>query len=459
MCITLVNYCYTSLVMRDTRSSYSLDVRGLRFASKLSLVLALVFSAVHYGTTWASERLLLTRASAPTQTAALPFAVEPLTNPVVDPLKSYEQTLSTKSTGVAASDSLVRARVRMLHISGETLSLMEYGTSVMEIPFTKQGRIPTGLAMAHVISTEGDIFSQVYFPGCSVSAPLPSNTQTPCITVSPEAIEHIVGFVGDGTPVFVIAEKGVAGTTPNTPLPRVSARAFIVADVETGDVYAEKDAATPRPIASISKLFTALVARETIRDDRTMTVTRDDQSQTEGVPGSIRAGESFTVDELLYPLLMESNNSAAYTLARYEDAAQFIKRINQKVAALGMNATTLDDPSGLSANNVSNPTDLVTLLRHIRDYHSLLFDITGARTKTLQAENGRTYSFTNFNHFAGDDGFVGGKTGFIAEAGQTYAGVFEVPTEAGTSTIAIVVLGSEDRKKDTAALLSWFRDR
>ena len=448
--------------MRHTRSSYTLDAKGLLFASKTLLVTVAIFSAVHYGTTRASEYVAATSMYAEAQPAAAQIAVVDAAHtphPLELALKTYEDTLSARTTGVAAFDTIVRARARLIGIHDTTLTLLENGTVVDEIPFTQEGAIPTGLSLAHPASEASDVFPKISFPGCIISGPLPVQGEPLCITVSPEHAERIAEFVGESTPVFVVPEEAVAGTAPEKPLPRVSAKAFIVADLTSGDIYAEKDANTARPIASISKLFTALVARETIRDDRTMTVTRDDQSHTEGVPGSIRAGESFTVDELLYPLLMESNNSSAYTLARYEGAPQFIERIAQKTHSLGMKATTLDDPSGLSPNNVSSPRDLVTLLQHIQKYHSLLFNITDARTKTLRAENGRTYSFSNFNHFAGDEGFVGGKTGFIAEAGQTYAGVFAVPTENGISSIAIVVLGSEDRKRDTAALLSWFRDR
>lgn len=445
--------------MRDSRSSYSLDRQGLVFACKVSLAVVLVFGGVHFGTTRASEYIIASSMNAPSQPAAVASVIEaPAPHPLQTTLAEYERTLSARSTGGAAFDTIVRARTRMLGIHDERILFFENGAITLELPFPQRVPIPTGLAVAHPISDESAVFPRVGFPGCAISAPVPTH-ETPCITLSTDDAKRLFDFVGMGTPVFVVAPKSRVGTPPEKALPRVSAKAFIVADLESGIVYAAKDAETARPIASISKLFTALVARETIRDDRTMTVTREDQSQTEGVPGSIRAGESFTVDELLYPLLMESNNSAAYTLARYEGTEQFIERMNQKVAVLDMSATKLDDASGLSPNNVSSPRDLVTLLQHIQKYHSILFDITGARTKTLRAENGRTYGFSNFNHFAGDKGFVGGKTGFINEAGQTYAGVFEVPQATGTSTIAIIVLGSEDRKKDAAALLSWFRDR
>lgn len=442
--------------MRDTHSAYSLDRGGIAFASKVVPVIIVVFGGVQYGTEWATSHMPAAPIENVSQVATVSAATPSPSHPFTIALEDYERTLSARGTGSAAFDTLLSARTRLIGIKNGSLSLIENDHVVADIAFPNDGRAPTGLSLAHAREGAGGA-PETLFSGCIVSS-APQSGNAPCITVTPEEAEQIAQFTGPRTAIFVVPEERVEGIAPDGALPRVSASAFIVADLVSGTVYAERDATRPRPIASISKLFTALVARETIRDDRTMTVTRDDQSQTEGVPGSIRASESFTVDELLYPLLMESNNSAAYTLARYEGGEQFIKRINQKTAALGMSATTLDDPSGLSANNVSSPRDLVTLLRHINDYHSIMFDITGARTKTLRAENGRTYTFTNFNHFAGDEGFVGGKTGFIAEAGQTYAGVFDIPTEAGTSTIAIVVLGSEDRKKDTAALLSWYRN-
>ena len=67
------------------------------------------------------------------------------------------------------------------------------------------------------------------------------------------------------------------------------------------------------------------------------------------------------------------------------------------------------------------------------------------------------YQLANFNHFAGQRMFLGGKTGYTNEAGETMTTIFEVPTEAGTSTVAVVVLNTKDRKTDIERLVAWFK--
>lgn len=245
-------------------------------------------------------------------------------------------------------------------------------------------------------------------------------------------------------------------TTNNAPLPKVSAKAFLVGDVDSGVQYASKNETTPRPIASITKLLTALVAQETLSPKRMITLTRDDRVQTEGTPGSITRDETFSVDDLLDSLLMESNNSVAYALARTDGTSAFMQKMYEKSREAGMKATMLDDPSGISEKNAASAADIFALTRFVHGEAPELLDITRAKTNTITAKSGRTYSLANFNVFTSRPDFVGGKTGYTDAARETMTTVFEVPVGDETATISIVVLGSEDRKADVSKLLAWF---
>lgn len=244
-------------------------------------------------------------------------------------------------------------------------------------------------------------------------------------------------------------------TLSEKPLPKVSAQAFVIADLHTGEVYGEKDGDSALPIASLSKLLVALVAREMLPDTSRVTITNDDRKETDGTPGSILRNDVFIAGDLYYPLLMESNNSVAYAFARAAGEG-FIARMNTMAEKAGMEAASFDDASGISPHNVASARDLFALAKHIRETEPGLFDISRQKSKTIEAESGRSYTFVNFNVFTDNSHFVGGKTGYTDEARQTMLALFDVPLGEASTTVAIIVLHSSDRKGDVEKLLHWF---
>lgn len=473
------------------RGHHSFDMRGFRFAVKFLLVILVLFTIVRYGTAIASDHILAANekdlietqaklAEAMTKRAERPAQEQE----VLEKLQEYEAELSTRTIGTASIDTIAQAHERMIaaDLTNMKLYLFEDGHATATLDILSKGKrgsrweTPTGLYK--IETREEDHFSTIgevhmpysmqffgnffvhgwpYYPG---GESVPEGYSGGCIRLSTADAERVFGFAKRGTPIFVW-ESSDASSTPLTmkeiPIPRLSAKAFLIADIATGAVYAEKAADAVYPIASISKLLTALVANETIHFDRTLTVNSDDRAQTDGTPGSIVRGDTFTVGELLYPLLMESNNSAAYTLARYNGQENFMQWVNDKAEAIGMDDTHMEDPSGISPQNVSTSNDLFKLMRYIAQNQSYLLNLSREPEKKMKAENGRTYNFANFNHFAGDTGFIGGKVGYTDEARQTMASVFELPVKNATATIAIIVLQSEDRKSDIASLLTWFK--
>lgn len=480
-----------SYIIRAMKRGHSFDMHGLAFAGKFLVTLAFIFTAVHYGTAIASDRIIALHADGSEATQdELETLRERRENQsrdekeMLQKLQQYEDSLSTRTIGTASIDTISQAHERMIaaDLTNMKLYLFENGYATATIDILSKGKrgsrweTPTGLYKIETkeenhFSSIGEVnmpYSMQFFGNFFVhgwpyypdGTPVPEGYSGGCIRVSTEDAKKVYEFVRRGTPIFVW-EDGNASTTQMTlskaPVPRVSAKAFLVADLRTGDVYAEKNAEIQYPIASVSKLLTALVANETIHFDRTLTVNGDDRAQTDGTPGSIVKGDTFTVGELLYPLLMESNNSAAYTLARYNGQENFVGWMNDKAKAIGMEKTHMKDPSGISPENISTANDLFKLMRYIEDSQSFILNLSREPEKKLKAENGRTYNFANFNHFAGNKDFLGGKVGYTDEARQTMTAVFEVPVRGATSTIAIVILGSEERKNDVEKLLNWFK--
>ncbi|MDP2650018.1 MAG: serine hydrolase, partial [bacterium] len=241
-------------------------------------------------------------------------------------------------------------------------------------------------------------------------------------------------------------------------VPQVSAEAFLVADAGTGEVFLEQKADYVHPIASITKLLTALVVDETIPRGAVLTITEKDRENSAGTPGSLAAGDSFTVSDLFYALLMDSNNSVANAFARQGGTRTFVRLLNEKAWEIGMYGTHFEDPTGLSKYNRSTANDLLTLIGYLHQQRSDLLAITTIDSQKITAQNGRTYTLGNRNHFEKDEAFLGGKTGYTDEAKQTMVTLFDISIDGANVPLAIIVLGSNNRKADVSALRKWFED-
>jgi D-alanyl-D-alanine carboxypeptidase len=123
--------------------------------------------------------------------------------------------------------------------------------------------------------------------------------------------------------------------------------------------------------------------------------------------------------------------------------------MNQKAKELGMINTVFYDVHGLSPLNRSTPLDLVKLLAYIHKNHSEIFEITKNNNFWLPDKKGNLLKFQNVNNFYPLSSFLGGKTGYLPEAKQTMAGVFNIKG----NPVAIVVLNSKNRQADVFSIL------
>lgn len=237
--------------------------------------------------------------------------------------------------------------------------------------------------------------------------------------------------------------------------PSVSAPAYLVGDIETGEIILERNKDMRLPIASVSKLMTATVAAEIKRD-----ITRDEIIEiskvaldTEGKNGNFKVNEKITVDDILYPLLLESSNDAAEALALHTGRNFFLSKMNEKAKVLGLVNTTFDDPSGLSSGNKSTPIELFKLTKHIYEQNSDIFKITTNRSFT-----NNNHVWFNNNQFARTEGYLGGKSGYTSEARQTGSFVFSLPLSSqAPRQIAVTILRSSDRQKDIENILAYLK--
>ena len=141
------------------------------------------------------------------------------------------------------------------------------------------------------------------------------------------------------------------------------ASASVIYDTGSGTNLLEKDISTPKPIASLAKLMTALVIMESHKPNEVVTVGKLPALGPEDQKLGLVEGEEITVGELLKAILIYSANDAANALAIYDSGSveDFSKKMNGKAKLWGMTNSNFDEPSGLSSKNTSTPKDLIKL--------------------------------------------------------------------------------------------------
>lgn len=234
--------------------------------------------------------------------------------------------------------------------------------------------------------------------------------------------------------------------------PKVSAQAYLVGDLNTGEVILAKNQDKKLPIASLSKLMTALVASLIMTPEDTAVVDKYALA-TKGTNGELRIQEKIKTRDLLYPLLLESSNDAAEVLAKHFTRESFVTKMNQEASNLKMSSTSFKDPSGLSPDNQSTVSDIFKLTGFLHQQKQDLLQITTKRSYST-----KTHNWSNISQFLGEEGYFGGKSGYTDLAKQTVVSLFNLPlSESGVRPIAITLLQSTDRHKDVESILKYLK--
>ncbi|MCB1887209.1 MAG: D-alanyl-D-alanine endopeptidase [Rhodocyclaceae bacterium] len=203
--------------------------------------------------------------------------------------------------------------------------------------------------------------------------------------------------------------------------PALRSEAFLLADQATGQVLLERNADEVVPIASITKLMTAMVVLDASQGlSDVLRVARDDVDTLRGSRSRLPVGARLSREDMLQLALMSSENRAASALARYYPGgtAGFIEAMNVKARLLGLEDTRFVEPTGLSARNVSSARDLARLVSAAARY-PLIRAFSTAESYEVNI-NGRSRRFGNTNGLVkSPDWRIGvSKTGYIREAGR-----------------------------------------
>jgi len=230
----------------------------------------------------------------------------------------------------------------------------------------------------------------------------------------------------------------------------------LVLDQESGRTLYEKNANAVLPIASITKLMTALVVIETGDSmQELIEITEADVDTEKHSSSRVRVGATLTRGELLQLALMSSENRAAHALARRSrlGLTGFVAAMNVKARALGMNDTQYSDPTGLSSRNVSTARDLSRLVRVAAD-QPLVRQFSTATDMIASVPNQQVFRNTNRLIRSGDWEIDVSKTGYISEAGRCL--VMQVRIQGRPTTVVLLdAFASQARTTDAMRIRRW----
>ena len=237
----------------------------------------------------------------------------------------------------------------------------------------------------------------------------------------------------------------VAALAPAVHADNMQSESVFVQDLSSASVLYDKNSEDVRPIASITKLMTALVVAESgLSLQQSLSISTDDIDRLRNSRSRLAVGTQLTRADMMHLALMSSENRAAHALGRHYPGGMlaFVRAMNDKARALGMRHSRFVDPTGLSADNVSTPRDLVKLLRAVNE-HPVIQRYTVSDQHNITLKNGRQLVYNNTNRLvkSNDWDINISKTGFINEAGLCLVMV----TRIDNREVAMVFLNSHGR--------------
>ena len=240
--------------------------------------------------------------------------------------------------------------------------------------------------------------------------------------------------------------------------PLVQSNIALIVDEQTQQVIYNKHAEQVAPIASITKLMTAMVVLDAkLPMDEAVSVATDDLDMLKGTHSRLRIGMAFTRSQMLQMALMASENRAASALARSYPGGLVaaLAAMNAKAAQLGMNSTKFFDPTGLNSDNVSTAHDLAKMVAAAQSY-PLIHQYTTTASTSVDGLRGRELRFNNTNPLVRNASWHIGvsKTGFINEAGRCL--VMEATINQRPVIIVLLnSMGKRTRIGDANRIKNW----
>ncbi len=241
--------------------------------------------------------------------------------------------------------------------------------------------------------------------------------------------------------------------------PKIESKSAILMEIKENSerILFQENIESRLPIASLTKIMTVVVAFENIPLEKIIKISKEAVNQ-EGEAGKLVVGEEISVKNLLYAMLLESSNDAAFALASDFGLENFVNLMNEKAKILQLKNTNFSNPIGLDdPNNFSTSYDLARLLDYSLKNKFLWQILKTSSFETTDVSGKFFHHWENTNKLLGIlSNVVGGKTGWTTGAGGCVALVIE--NSKNNSKIASVLLGAADENKrfeETETLIDW----
>ena len=266
----------------------------------------------------------------------------------------------------------------------------------------------------------------------------------------------IVSLLAWGTGASATAKTANAATGPE-----IKSASALVVDANNGAIIFERKPTLVAPIASITKLMTALVVMDALQPlDEVITLTSDDRWKGKGQGSRLAIGAKLTRGDLMKLALMASENRAARVLGRNYPGGMtaFVKTMNEKARVLGMAQTHFDDPSGLSSSNVSSARDLAKLI-NAASRQSVISDYSTLHILEVRVGKSMlTYRNTNLLVGKPDWEILAQKTGFTNDAGECLV-MKAVIDERAVDIVLLNSFGKLTRTADARRIRKWMESQ
>ncbi len=234
----------------------------------------------------------------------------------------------------------------------------------------------------------------------------------------------------------------------------INSASYLVVDMTNEKVLLSKNPTVRYPIASITKLMSALAVKESHEIDQEIVLSSNMLSTLYNKTPALFPNLSISITSLISASLIGSINDAAESL-NYVVERDLIEMMNEKTKTISMHNTAFADAHGISSQNISTAQDLAKLMYYLRIQHPDILEITRKSDFWLTDQNNNPVLFRNLNLFHGSSDFVGGKTGFTNAAQLTFSGIFNYDD----TEYIVVLLYTKNRASDTKQIIEWLQKR
>lgn len=263
----------------------------------------------------------------------------------------------------------------------------------------------------------------------------------------------------DNTQAFILPVSEVSYLpilNTDIPPPVIKAKSAIVYDVNSSRYLFSKNINEKLPIASLTKILTAIAVADKLNFKDIVTITKE-SVKVDGEKQDLYLGERLTVEDLVKIMLIKSSNDAAYALSVHakNNSLDLVEEMNKIAVELEMFNSHFKDPAGLNDEAYSSAEDMIKLVRRLLEYPALL-TIMSQKEADIKSIDGIAHYIQTTDQLLGEvAGIIGGKTGYTDGAAGCMLLIVQVSDK--NDRIISIVLGSSERFTDTQKLIEWTR--